>query len=203
MQWCHHWSSCNHSSTNSQSGSNFWAHDQAIVSSGSLIGRLALEIGGGGGIPLWPVFLWVTQSKWIECFGSGASSPTQFFAVPETIIFTISLRSSHSSPSAVSAPWLAACQGASQTCPTVSSGDPHFHARARSGATHFHARARSPVSHFAAAQTYQNLGWVPPPPPGCCVYCFLTFRRPSNHLFVIPRPSMSVALLTSSNADTT
>ena len=58
---------------------------------------------------------------------------------------------------------------AGQTRPTVSSRDPHFHARARSGAPHLYARARSgsPIFNFAAAHTYQNLGWMPhlPPPP--------------------------------------
>ena len=43
---------------------------------------------------------------------------------------------------------LAAGQSASQTCPTVSSRDPHFHARAHSGAPHFHTRALSGAPPF-------------------------------------------------------
>ena len=57
-----------------------------------------------------------------------------------------------------SAPGLAAGDSASQTHRTVTYGDPHFHAGARSVAQHFHARARSRAPHFhsAAAHTYQN-----------------------------------------------
>ena len=83
------------------------------------------------------------------------------FAVRETIIFKISRRS----------------------------GDSHFHAQ--NGSSSFRSPAFSsskrlklvpephiftldrepvleplPIFHFAAAHTYQNLGWVPPPPPG-------------------------------------
>ena len=111
------------------------------------------------------------------------------FAVPETIIFKISLISTRSSPPTAGSArtqsvWqrrgLAAGQSASQTRPG-SSGDWHFHAQtgqARSGAPHFHAhngsslfrspafsRSTGPISHFAAAHSYKNLGWVPPPPP--------------------------------------
>ena len=58
-------------------------------------------------------------------------------------------------------PGLAAGQSASQTRPG-SSGAPHFHARPWSS---FPSPGR--FFHFAAAHTYQNLGWVPPPPsPG-------------------------------------
>ena len=73
--------------------------------------------------------------------------------------------------STISTPGLVAGQSASHTRHTVSSRDPHFHARAHSGALHFHARARSgasPIFRFAMAHTYQNLGGVqphPPPPP--------------------------------------
>ena len=57
-----------------------------------------------------------------------------FFAVPETIIFKISLISTHSSPPTAGSahvrqrPGLAAGQSASQTRPG-SSGDPHSHAQ--------------------------------------------------------------------------
>ena len=99
-----------------------------------------------------------------------------FFAVPETIIFNISLISTRSSPPTAglpstssnakrsgSAPGLAAGQSASQTHPPVSSGDPHFHARARSEAPHFHARGRSrpPPPHVSLCRgiyLYQTLG---------------------------------------------
>ena len=50
------------------------------------------------------------------------------------------------------APGLAAGQNASQTRPTVRSGDRHFHARApraRSGDQHFYARARSGAPHLS------------------------------------------------------
>ena len=57
-----------------------------------------------------------------------------------------------------SAPRLAA----GQTRHIVSSGDPHFHARARSGAPHFHARARS---------------GAPPPPPEPCNLRKTPFRE--------------------------
>ena len=99
-----------------------------------------------------------------------------FFVVPETIIFEISFRSSRLSlPTSGAphfharttracsgaprfslcrgAPGLVAGQSATQIRPTVRSGDPHFHARARSGAPHFHARAPlacSRAPHFHA-----------------------------------------------------
>ena len=119
------------------------------------------------------------------------------FAVPETIIFKISLISTRSSPPTAGSSrtqsvrqrrWLAAGQSASQTRPG-SSGDSHFHAQ--NGSSSFRSPAFSsakrlklvpepriftlhrelvpepgPIFHFAAAHTYQNLGWVPPPPPG-------------------------------------
>ena len=55
------------------------------------------------------------------------------------------------------------------------SGAPHF--QAQNGSSSFRSPAFSsskrlklvpeplPIFHFAAAHTYQNLGWVPPPPP--------------------------------------
>ena len=39
----------------------------------------------------------------------------------------------------------------------VSSGEPHFHAR---------LAPEPPIFHFAVAHSYQNVGWMPPPPPG-------------------------------------
>ena len=98
----------------------------------------------------------------------------KFFSVPETIIFTISLRSGHTSPPVVgllqpdrtrsgSDPGLAAGQSASQKRPTLSSGDPHFHARARCGAPHFHALSGT---LSLCRNTYlPKFGQVPPPPP--------------------------------------
>ena len=124
-----------------------------------------------------------------------------FFAVPETIIFKISLISTRSpSPTAGSArtqsvrqrPGLAAGQSASQKMRisgTARTAVPEIRiftlktAQARSGAPQFHAQNGSssfwspafsrstvelvpepgPIFHFAAAHTYQNLGWVPPP----------------------------------------
>ena len=126
---------------------------------------------------------------------SGAS-PFKFFfadfAVPETIIFKISLISTRSSPPTAGSArtlcvrqrrGLAAGQSVSQTRPG-SSGDSHFHAQnrikpvpqpciftlktaqARSGAPHFHARpgARSGAwAHFSLCRgTYM---YLPPPPP--------------------------------------
>ena len=118
------------------------------------------------------------------------------FAVPETIIFKISLISTRSSPPTAGSARtqrvrqrreLAAGQSASQARPG-SSGDSHFHAQ--NGSSSFRSPAFSsskrlklvpepriftldrelvpepgPIFHFAAAHTYQNLGWVPPPPP--------------------------------------
>ena len=106
------------------------------------------------------------------------------FAVPETIIFKISLISTRSSP-----PTAGSAQRCGLARRVLAVGDWHYFSRskriklvpepnifkfktaqARSGAPHFHARpgARSgALAHFAAAHTYQNLGWVsPPPPPG-------------------------------------
>ena len=80
---------------------------------------------------------------------------------------------------------VSAGQSASQTHPTVRSGDPHFHAqlpRARSGAPHFHAlaprarsgaqhsyaRARSGAPHFSLCPWHiptKIWGEYPPPPP--------------------------------------
>ena len=93
-----------------------------------------------------------------------------------------------------SAPGLAAGQSASHTRPTISSGDPHFHGRARSRAPHFHARARSGAPHvyFAMAHTYQNLGWVPPPPTSLfssqrnyAEWIFKRFSFIENNVFII------------------
>ena len=52
-----------------------------------------------------------------------------------------------------------------KTRPTVSSGDPQFHARARSGAPHFHARARP--THFSLCRStcLPTFGASTPPPP--------------------------------------
>ena len=74
-----------------------------------------------------------------------------------------------------SAQGLAAGQSASQMRSTVSSGEPHYHARARSRAPHFHARAialgpEPPIFHFAAAaQVIPTYIWgysIPPPRGG-------------------------------------
>ena len=110
-----------------------------------------------------------------------------FFAVPETISFEMSLRSSRLSPptagllqpartqSAMQSvraalQRLAAGQSASKTRPTVSSGDPHFHARARSGAPHFYARACSgapPPPFFTLPRHIITKIWGEcPHPPG-------------------------------------
>ena len=118
------------------------------------------------------------------------------FAVPETIIFKISLISTRSSPPTAGSArtqsvrqrrGLAAGQSASQTRPG-SSGVSHFHAQNRSSSFRSPAFSSSkrlklvpepriftfdrelapepgPIFHFAAAHTYQNLGWVLPPPP--------------------------------------
>ena len=97
-----------------------------------------------------------------------------FFAVLETFFFCEQAIHHHTQLAYCSQPepfrqrpGLVAGQSASQTRPTVSSGDPHFHARARSRAPQFHAQTCSgaPIFHFAAGHTYQNLGWVPPSPP--------------------------------------
>ena len=106
------------------------------------------------------------------------------FAVPETVIFKISLISTRSSPPTAGSARLRSA------APRVSvrSGDSHFHAQ--NGSSSFRSPAFScskrlklvpephiftldrelvpeplPIFHFAAAHTYQNLGWVPPPPP--------------------------------------
>ena len=74
-----------------------------------------------------------------------------FFAVPETIIFNISLISTHSPPPTAGSartqsvrqrPGLAAGQSASQTRPG-SSGDPHFHAQNGSSSVRSPAFSRS------------------------------------------------------------
>ena len=110
-------------------------------------------------------------------FRSGAFPQFTIFAVPETIIFKVSLRSSCSLPPTAAycsqpktqrvraAPSrLVAGQNDIQTRPTTCTNsvpeDPHFHARARSGAPYFHALPRSgaPNFQFAMAHTYQNLG---------------------------------------------
>ena len=83
---------------------------------------------------------------------------------PEPRTFTPATRPSHLS--SLRSPGLAAGQSASQTRPTVRSGDLHFHTRAlrarsrapqfharapraRSGAQQFYARARSGAPHFS------------------------------------------------------
>ena len=55
------------------------------------------------------------------------------------------------------------------TRPTICSGDPHFHARARSGAPHFHIRARSGAQFFTLPRHIPTKIWAefpPPLPPG-------------------------------------
>ena len=135
---------------------------------------------------------------------SGASSILHFladFAVPETIIFKISL---------ISNPFIAS-HGRLSPAPRVSgrSRDSHFHAQtaqarsglrspafstlktaqARSGAPHFHARpARElvpeplPIFHFAAAHTYPKFGVNTPPPPGLRHLIIIQFVRSDVHV---------------------
>ena len=106
-----------------------------------------------------------------------------FLAVPETIIFKISLISSRSSPPTAGSartqsvrqrPGLAAGQSASQTR-HGSSGDPHFHAQ--NGSSSFRSPAFSSSTgartraHFSlCCGTYMYLPKfgvsTPPPPPG-------------------------------------
>ena len=123
------------------------------------------------------------------------------FAVPETIIFKISLISTHSSsPTAGSARPRVSDQPETRifTLKTdqALSGAPHFHAQNGSSSVRSPAFLSSkriklvpepriftldrelipepgPIFHFAAAHTYQNLGWVPPPPlpPGFGQIC--------------------------------
>ena len=82
---------------------------------------------------------------------------------------------------------LAAGQSVSQTRQTytVHSGTRIFHARAPPSSLRSPAFSRSclnsepPIFHFAAAHTYQNLGWVPPPPPTlpwCTVNLLLSYH---------------------------
>ena len=81
-------------------------------------------------------------------------------------------------------PGATAGQNAARRSPTISSRDHQFHTQtrardphfkltlepawARSRDHHFHARAAPEphIFHFAVAHTYQNVGRVPPPPPG-------------------------------------
>ena len=71
---------------------------------------------------------------------------------------------------------------AGQRRPTVSSGDPHIHARAGTGALHFHARAQSGAPHFSLCRgTYlPKFGASPPPPPPPP----RTLLRPTTHSLV-------------------
>ena len=106
------------------------------------------------------------------------ASPFYSFAVPATIIFKFSVRSSRSSPPKAdllqparmgrtqsvraAPPRLAAGQSASQTRPTVSSGDPHVHARARSGAP-------PPIFSLCRGIYLPKFGVSAPPPPGISI----------------------------------
>ena len=121
-----------------------------------------------------------------------------FFAVPETIIFKISLIAiaSHDRLSPNSKRSAAPRFSGRPECQPDASWQfrkpafsrstrlklgpelaPHFHAQytAQAPSVRSPAFSRStvelgpepgPISHFSAAHSYQNLGWIPPPPPG-------------------------------------
>ena len=146
--------------------------------------------GGGGGTSIYICILGMCQretpifspkfplqsisfSHITNIFHTGAS-PFYIFAIPETIIFKFSSRTSRLLPPtagllqpAPAGSGRLECQpGASYK---VSSGDPHFHAWAHSGASHFHVRARSGAPHFSLCRgTYlPKFGVSAPPPPRC------------------------------------
>ena len=153
---------------------------------------------GGGGVLPYAYWVYVPRERppfSALNFRSGAYHFHNFFNIPLRSITILKflpfrrpaeLRELAQEPStfhfaaALRGAYLAAGQSASQTRPTVRSGDPHLHAqlpRARSGlgSTAF-SRSRSPRSlrspafltleldpeppifHFAAAHVYQNLG---------------------------------------------
>ena len=161
--------------------------------------RWEVHTGGGGGVLPYVCILGMCRARdphfkpWISVpehiiFTNYQKNPFRSitiynfladFAVPETIIFKISLISTRSSPPTA---------GSVRTLPAAPriSGRSH----AQNGSSSFRSPAFSsskrlklvsepniftldqelvpeplPIFHFAAAHTYQNLGWVPPPPP--------------------------------------